>query len=288
VGLTYQAGKDPRLARAVALARKSDLAVIFAGLPEGFESEGRDRSDMNLPGGQNALIRAVAKANPNTVVVLNAGSPVNMPWLEDVAGLVEAYYPGQENGNAVAQILLGKVNPSGKLPITFPKRLEDSPASINSPYPGCREVNYGEGIFVGYRYYDIKDIEPLFPFGFGLSYTTFEYGKVKAPRTVRRGENFIVSLTVKNSGKVAGKEVVQLYVADKQSSLPRPPIELKGFAKISLLPGESRVITFTLDPRSLSFYDPQKKQWVAEPGDFEVQLGASSRDIRAKVKITLK
>ena len=157
-------------------------------MPEGFESEGQDRPDIEIPGGQNALIAAVAKANPKTVVILNAGAPVTMPWLDDVAALVEAYYPGQENGNAVANVLLGKVNPSGKLPITFPKRLEDNPAFINASYPGCREVNYGEGIFVGYRFYDKKAIEPLFPFGFGLSYTTFAYSKVKAPKRVKAGQ----------------------------------------------------------------------------------------------------
>ena len=283
----FQTSVDPRQAHAIELAKKADLVLFFAGMPEGFETEGLDRPDMEIPGGQNALIAAVGKSNPRTVVILNAGAPVTMPWLDDVAGLVEAYYPGQENGNAVANVLLGTVNPSGKLPITFPKRLEDNPAFINASYPGSREVNYGEGIFVGYRFYDKKAIEPLFPFGFGLSYTTFEYGKVKAPKKVKAGQPLEVSVTVTNTGKVAGKEIVQLYVADLQSSLPRPPKELKGFVKIELQPGESQVVTFTLDQRALSFYDPYKKQWVAEPGEFELLIGASAQDNRTKVTFEL-
>jgi beta-glucosidase len=263
------------------------MVLFFAGMPEGYETEGWDRPDIEIPGGQNELIAAVAKANPRTVVILNAGAPVTMPWLEDVAGLVEAYYPGQENGNAVANVLLGKVNPSGKLPITFPKRLEDNPAFINASYRGSREVFYGEGIFVGYRFYDKKFLEPLFPFGFGLSYTTFAYSKPKSPKKVKAGQPLEVSVTVTNTGKVAGKEIVQLYVADKSSSLPRPPKELKGFVKLELQPGESQVVGFKLDQRALSFYDPYKKQWVAEPGEFELLIGASSRDIRARTAFEL-
>jgi len=185
-------------------------------------------------------------------------------------------------------VLLGKINPSGKLPVSFPVRLEDSPAFINASYPGCREVNYGEGIFVGYRYYDKKDVAPLFPFGHGLSYTTFAYSNLKVAKKVKAGEKVKVSLTVKNTGKVAGKEVVQLYVGDPKSSLPRPPKELKGFAKVALKPGQSETVTFTLDERSLAYYDPHMRAWVAEPGEFEVLAGASSRDIRLKAKFTLE
>ena len=239
-------------------------------------------------GKQNELIAAVAAANPRTVVVLNAGAPVTMPWIDQVAAVVDAYYPGMENGNAVAAVLLGKVNPSGKLPVSFPLRLEDSPAYINASYPGCREVNYGEGIFVGYRYYDKKDVTPLFPFGHGLSYTTFEYGHLKVAKKVKAGEPVTVTLELKNTGKVAGKEVVQLYVSDLVSSLPRPSKELKGFTKVSLKPGESKMVEFTLDERSLAFYDPHKKAWVAEPGEFELLAGSSSRDIRLKVKFKLE
>ncbi len=287
LAIFYKQGEDARLARAVELARQCDMAIVFAGNPEGYESEGGDRPDMELPGGQNELIAAVAQANPRTVVVLNAGSPVSMPWIDRVAAVMEAYYPGQENGNAVTRILLGEVNPSGKLPETFPRRLEDNPAYINSSYPGAREVNYGEGIFVGYRYYDQKSVEPLFPFGHGLSYTSFEYSDLQSPKTIQQGESFQVSVTIKNTGSVAGKEVVQVYISDPQASLPRPPKELKGFAKVLLQPGETQAVTIALDPRSLSFYDPYRKSWVAEPGKFEILVGSSSRDIRARVSFEL-
>jgi beta-glucosidase len=272
--------------RAARLAAKSDVAIVFAGMPTFFESEGHDRPHMDLPGPQTELIRAVVKANPNTVVVLNAGSPVSMPWLDEVPAVLEAFYPGQEGGHALANILTGAVNPSGKLTVTFPKRLEDSPSFIN--FPGTKEVFYGEGIFVGYRYYDKKDVEPLFPFGFGLSYTTFEYSGFQVTKSVKLGEPVRISLKVKNTGKVAGKEVVQIYVADRQSSLVRPPKELKGFKKVALEPGESKVVKFSLDQRALSFYDPYQKQWVAEPGEFEVLAGSSSRDIRLKASFTLE
>ncbi len=276
---------DDRLERAVALARQSDVAIIFGGMPKGFESEGHDRPHMKLPGEQDALIAAVAAANPNTVVVLNVGSPVEMPWADDVAAIVLAYYMGQEGGHAVANVLSGAVNPSGKLPVTFPKRYEDNPTFIN--YPGTMEVLYGEGIFVGYRYYDKKDVEPLFPFGHGLSYTTFAYSDPQVPATVEAGEPVHVSVTVTNTGAVAGQEVVQVYVGDPVSSLVRPPKELKGFKKVHLEPGQSAVVEFTLDERALSFYDPYQGRWVAEPGAFNVLFGSSSRDIRAQASFTL-
>ncbi len=284
-GVAPGAGQAERIARAVELARKSDVAVIFGGMAEGYETEGGDRPHMDLPGPQAELIRAVAQANPATIVVLNCGSPVAMPWLADVPAVLEAYYPGQEAGNAVASILLGEVNPSGKLSTTFPKRLEDTPAFVN--YPGGKEVLYGEGIFVGYRYYDEKDVEPLFPFGFGLSYTTFEYSQLQAPPASKIGEPVRVSVTVKNSGTVQGKEVVQLYVGDKEASLPRPPKELKAFAKVSLQPGESSTLSFVLDQRAFAFYDPDQKQWRVEPGEFEILVGGSSRDIRARASVDL-
>lgn len=282
VGFAYtpRPEQDARFAQAVELARTSDVAVVFVGLPENFESEGDDRAHMELTGRQNELVEAVLAANPNTVVVLNAGSPVRLPWCERVPALLEAYYPGLEGGNAIAKILLGAVNPSGKLTVTFPKRLEDTPAYIN--YPGTKDVRYGEGIFVGYRYYDMRDLAPAFPFGHGLSYTRFEYSDLQIPITVAAGQPVEVKLMVKNTGLVAGKEVVQLYVRDEKSSLPRPPKELKGFAKVALAPGESRELTFTLDERALAFYQPYLKRWVAEPGQFEIQAGASSRDIRLK------
>jgi beta-glucosidase len=278
--------KDDRLARAVELARRSDVAIVCAGMPMGYDSEGHDRPDMALPGPQAELIEAVAKANEHTVVVLNCGAPVELPWIDDVPALVLAYYPGQEGGNALANILMGDVNPSAKLSVTFPKRYEDNPTYVN--YPGGREVRYGEGIFVGYRYYDQKGVEPLFPFGFGLSYTTFAYSDLRVPETVQPGESVEVSVTITNTGARAGKEVVQLYVGDKASSLVRPPKELKGFKKVSLDPGESKTADFVLDQRALSFYDPAQKQWVAEPGEFEVLVGSSSRDIRLRGAFTLE
>lgn len=276
---------DDRMARAVALASQSDVAIVFAGMPTGYESEGRDRPNMDLPGPQTELIEAVAQANPNTIVVLNAGAPVTMPWLDRVPAVLEAYYPGMEGGNAIANILLGTVNPSGKLPVTFPKRYEDNPTYGN--YPGTRRVYYGEGIFVGYRYYDHKGVEPLFPFGFGLSYTTFAYSGLRVPKTAAIGKPIKVSVRVKNTGERAGKEVVQVYVSDRASSLPRPPKELKGFAKVALQPGESKVVEFVLDERAFAFYDPYEKQWVVEPGEFEILVGSSSRDIQARATVNL-
>ncbi len=287
IGLTFDPGADPRLARAVELARRSEAALVFAGYPDAYESEGTDRPDIDLMGRQDELIAAVAAVNPRTVVVLNTGAPVRMPWLDRVAAVVQAYYPGLENGNAVASVLLGQVNPSGKLTVTYPVRIEDSPAYINSSYPECREVVYGEGVFVGYRYFDKKDVKPLFPFGHGLSYTTFAYSGLQLPGKVKAGERFKVALKVKNTGKVAGKEVVQLYVADTRSALPRPPQELKGFAKVALGPGQTKTVSFSLDERSLAYYDPARKGWVAEPGEFEVRIGSSSRDIRLAGKFVL-
>ncbi|MFZ6029102.1 MAG: glycoside hydrolase family 3 C-terminal domain-containing protein [Chloroflexota bacterium] len=291
--ILYKPGEDPRPARAIAAAQKADLVLAFVGYQEGFESEGWDRPTIELPGGQNELLAAVAAVNPRTVVVLNAGAPVAMPWVDAVASIVEAYYPGQENGNAVASILLGETNPSGKLPITFPKKIEDNPAFINVSHPGCRAVSYGEGIFVGYRYYDKKAVEPLFPFGHGLSYTTFEYRSASEVQRASKdaldaGETIAISLTVENTGRVAGQEVVQLYVADPESSLPRPPKELKGFAKVALQPGERKVVTFELDQRSFAFYDPYQKAWVAETGEYEILFASSSRDVRAKVTVALE
>lgn len=288
LSLSYPAGKDGRLQKAVTLAKQSDIVLLFVGMPEGFETEGWDRANMKLPGRQDELIYNVAMANRKTVVVFNAGAPVEMPWIDEVSTLIEAYYPGQENGNAIARVLLGEVNPSGKLPVTFPIRLEDSPAHINSAYPGAREVKYGEGIFVGYRYFDAKGIVPSFPFGYGLSYTTFEYTNLVVKSSDMPGILAEANVTVKNSGKLAGKEVVQLYIHDLQSALPRPPKELKGFIKVPLQPGESKTLTFNLDERAFAYYDPCQMKWVAEAGDFEVLVGASSKDIRQKTIYQLK
>ena len=286
VGMAYRPDPDNRIQQAAELAARSDVAIIYAGYPENFETEGVDRPHMELTGAQNELIAAVAAANPKTIVVLNVGSPVAMPWANDVAAIVLAYYPGMDGAISLTNILCGEVNPSGKLTVTYPQALKDTPAFNN--YPGARNVIYGEGIFVGYRHYDYREIEPLFPFGHGLSYTTFQYSEWTMPEVMKRGEAAKVYMKVKNTGAVAGKEVVQLYVSDKQASLQRPVKELKGFAKVALQPGEEKTVTFELNERALAYFDPDQKAWVAEPGEFEVLIGSSSRDIRVKAKFTLK
>ncbi|MDP2920364.1 MAG: glycoside hydrolase family 3 C-terminal domain-containing protein [Dehalococcoidia bacterium] len=268
--------------RAVKAAAAADVAIVFAGLNEEWEGEGFDRQDMELPMRQNELIEKVGEVNPNTVVVLNCGSPLAIVrWLDKVAGVVEMWFGGQECGNAIADVLFGTVNPSGRLPMSFPKRLEDNPAYIN--YPGENgKVLYGEGIFVGYRYYDKKKIEPLFPFGYGLSYATFEYGKLRLKKkTGVAGNRVLASVDIKNTSKRAGRETVQFYVSDVKSSLVRPVQELKAFSKVLLRPDETKTVTVTLDERSFSFYDPGKKDWIMEPGEFRIRAGSSSRDIRA-------
>jgi beta-glucosidase len=289
LGCTLRArlSADP-IADAAALATRSDVAIVFAGLTHEWESEGFDRPDMELPGEQVKLIEQVAAANPNTVVVINAGSPISMNWLDKVAAVVWAWYPGQECGNAIADVLFGDVNPSGKLPTTFPKRLQDNPAYIN--YPGENgKVYYGEGLFVGYRYYDKKDIAPLFPFGYGLSYTTFAYCNLTLDATeYGAGDVIRIGVDVQNTGNRAGKEIVQVYVRDVKSRLVRPEKELKAFAKVELGPGETKTIAFTLDEEALSYYDPAVRRWGAEAGEFEVLVGASSRDIRLTARFNFK
>ena len=263
--------------QAASLAGKADVAIVFAGLGSEWESEGFDRPDMELPGRQAVLIERVAAANPQTVVVLNTGSPVQMNWLDRVAAVVQAWYIGQETGSAIADVLFGDVNPSGRLPASWPKRLQDNPAYLN--YPGENgQVLYGEGLFVGYRYYDKKGIEPLFPFGYGLSYSSFEYRNLMLSEgekgTVR------VSVEIKNVGKLAGSETVQVYVCDLQSRLVRPVKELKAFAKVFLEAGEDKSIAIDLDEQAWAYYDPEFKRWVAEPGEFQILVGGSSREIR--------
>lgn len=275
------------IARAAALAARSDVALVFAGLSSEWDSEGFDRADLDLPGGQNELIAQVAAANPNTIVVLNAGSAVTMPWLDQVAAVLFAWYPGQEAGNAIADVLFGEVNPSGKLPQTFPVRLEDNPTYGNFPGENGK-VYYGERLFAGYRYYDLKGIAPLFPFGFGLSYTTFAYGDLhlSAPQ-IEPGDTLTVSVPVTNSGSVAGQEVVQLYISDPEARLQRPAQELKAFTKVALQPGETQTVTLTLDRAALAYFDDRAHAWVAEAGTFTVSVGASSRDIRAQANFEL-
>jgi beta-glucosidase len=279
---------EDALERAVARAASCDAAVVIVGLNADWETEGRDRLDMELPGRQAELVERVAAANPRTVVVVNAGAPVRMDWIDRVPAALQLWYPGQECGNALADLLFGDVNPSGKLPQTFPKRLEDTPAYRY--YPGANgKVVYGEGVFVGYRHYDARAIEPRFPFGHGLSYTLFEYADLRvSPLETGPGDPIEVAVDVTNAGARAGQEIVQLYVRDVEASVPRPDRELRGFAKLELQPGERRTLRFGLEPRALSFYAPEREQWVAEPGEFEVLVGSSSRDIRARASFALK
>jgi beta-glucosidase len=272
---------------AVQAAGKADAAIIFVGRSPKIESEDFDMKTLDLPAGQDDLIAAVAKANKHTIVVLNAGGPVIMSkWLAQVPALVDMWYGGQEGGNAIADVLFGDVNPSGKLPVSFVKEWKDSPAYGH--YPGVNlHVEYAEGIYVGYRYFDTKKVEPLFPFGYGLSYTKFEYSDLKVS-PASAGKQVEVSLQLRNSGDRAGAEVVELYVHDGHSSVDRPVQELKGFRRVALKPGEKTTVNFTLDRAAFSFYSDAKKDWVAEPGTFDVLVGASSRDIRAKAAFMLK
>lgn len=274
--------------QAVALAAAADVALLFVGLSGEWDTEGLDRPHIDLVGRQNELVARVAAANPRTVVVLQSGGPLAMPWLADVAAVLQAWYPGQECGNAIADVLFGAVNPAGRLPQTFPARLEDNPAFLNYPGENGR-VLYGEGLFVGYRYYDAKRIAPLFPFGFGLSYTSFAYGPARlSAERLAPGATLTVEIDVTNSGARAGAEVVQLYVRDPRARLARPPKELKGFARVALAPGETRAVALTLDMRALAYYDDARTAWVAEAGLFEVLVGASALDIRAQASFTLE
>ncbi len=269
-------------------AVQADVAVIFAGLPEHYESEGYDRQHMRMPESHCALIEAVAQVQPNVVVVLSNGSPVEMPWLDKAKGVLEAYLGGQAMGGAIADLLFGDANPSGKLAETFPKELSHNPSYLNFPGEEDR-VEYREGIFVGYRYYDKKNIEPLFPFGYGLSYTTFEYSNLNiSKKEILDTETVTVSVKVKNIGEMTGKEVVQLYIRDIESSVIRPEKELKGFEKIELKPGEEKTVVFELDKRAFAYYNVDIGDWHVETGEFEILIGKSSRDIALKDKIIVK
>lgn len=272
---------------AAAVAADADFALVMAGLPLSYESEGIDRTHIDLPPSHNKLISAVAKVQPNTAIILTNGSAIAMPWIDQVSAVLETWLGGQAGAGAIADAVFGKVNPSGKLAETFPVRLEDTPAYLN--FPGeDGQVIYGERMFVGYRYYDKRNIEPLFPFGHGLSYTEFAYSDLKLSATELTDKDQLqVSLTVSNTGKVTGKEVIQLYVADPESSVQRPPKELKAFDKIELKPGESKEVSFTLNKRDFSYYSKVYNRWLAESGKFEILIGSSSRDIRLQGGLTL-
>lgn len=260
-------------------AGEADAVIIFAGLPDRYESEGFDRKHLHMPSNQNQLIEAIAAVQSNVVVVLMNGSPIEMPWVGRVKSILEAYLGGQATGGAIADLLFGEVNPSGKLTETFPMKLSDNPSFLFFPGEGNR-AEYREGIFVGYRYYDAKEVKPLFPFGHGLSYTTFEYSNLVIDHTtIKDTESINVQVTIQNAGSRAGKEIAQLYVRDVESTVIRPVKELKGFAKVELQPGEKKTVTMTLDKRSFAYYNVDLKDWHVESGDFEILIGRSCEDI---------
>ncbi len=284
--------EEELIREAVEAARTADAVIFIGGLNKSDhqDAEGADRLSMDLPYAQNRVIEALAEANDRLAVVLVSGNAVAMPWVERVPAIVEAWYLGSEAGNALADVLFGDVTPSGKLPFTFPVRLEDCPAHAGGArFPNDGKTFYSEGIFVGYRGYEHNGTPVLFPFGHGLSYTTFDYSDVRVDRRTMKQEGTVaVSVDVTNTGSRAGAEVVQLYIADSESSLPRPNKELKGFEKVVLQPGERATVTFTIDRSALCFYDDRCGEWVAEKGEFEALVGASSADIRGRVKFSLK
>lgn len=276
---------ETELAAAVEAARSADIAVIFAGLPDSFESEGYDRTNMGMPECQNKVIAEVAKVQPNTVVVLHNGSPVETPWADDVAAVLEMYLGGQGVGEACDRLLYGEVNPSGRLPETFPYRLQDNPSYLNFPGDG-KDVNYAEDIYVGYRYYEAKELPVRWAFGHGMSYTDFAYSNMKLSSDSLTDEGTVtVTVDVTNTGKVPGKEVVQLYVADKNGTPQRPVKELKGFTKLSLAPGETKTAELTLSARDLSFYHEELGDWYAPTGNYEILVGHASDDIRVSKEL---
>ena len=288
--VTYAQGYDVKedvidqamLNQAVETAKEADVAVIFAGLPDAFESEGYDRTHMRMPDCQNTLISEIAKVQENVVVVLHNGSPVEMPWADQVKGILEAYLCGQAVGQAEVDILFGKVNPSGKLAETIPYKLSDNPSYLNFPGDG-QKVEYKEGVFVGYRYYDTKEMPVRYPLGYGLSYTTFEYSDLQlSSDKIKDTDKLKVTLKVKNTGNRAGKEIVQLYVADKTGAASRPVKELKNFVKVELQPQEEKTVEMELDKRSFAWYNTDIHDWYAASGEYEILAAASSRDIRLK------
>jgi beta-glucosidase len=284
--LTFAAGYLPDgatnenlVAEAVKTVRSADVAIIAAGLPDAVESEGYDRKNLDLPAGHDQLIRAVAKAQPRCVVVLMNGSAVRMPWADEVPAIVEGWLGGQAGGGALADVLTGAVNPSGKLSETFPVRIEDTAAF---PFFPCidGEARYGEGIFIGYRWFDTRKIEPLFPFGHGLSYTTFAYTAIRADAMSIDDEDGVqVHVTVKNTGRRAGQEVVQLYVHERAPRVPQPTRQLRRFAKVNLAPGEEKNVTLRLERRDFAYWDVRIHDWAVQSGTFDVQVGGSSREL---------
>ena len=282
---------DPaKLQEAVEAAKNSDVAIIFAGSNRDYETEASDRRDLHLPFGQEELIKKVLAVNPKTIVVMIAGAPFDINEVsKKTSALVWSWFNGSEGGNALADVLLGKVNPSGKLPWTMPKNLIDSPAHATNSFPGGKEVNYAEGILIGYRWFDTKKIAPLYPFGFGLSYTTFAFDNAKTDKTSYAvTETITVSVDVKNTGKVDGKEVVQLYASKSDSKITRAAQELKGFQKTDVKAGGSNTITIKVPVKELAYYDVASKKWTVEPGKYTLKLGNSCRDIKKEIIVTIK
>ena len=286
------------IAEAVRVAGEADYVIFIGGLNKSAhqDCEDSDRAGLGLPYDQDKVITELVKANKNLIVINISGNAVAMPWVKEVPAILQAWFLGSEAGTAIAAVLTGDVNPSGKLPFTFPAKLEDVPAHQLGEYPGTEKVGnivnekYNEGIFVGYRWTDKqKKVKPLFPFGYGLSYTTFEYGKpVADKKTMSADDTITFTVSVKNTGTREGQEVVQLYISDKKSSLPRPVKELKGFDKVKLAPGEEKTVSFTIAKDALSFFDDAKHEWVAEPGKFEAVIAASAADIKGVVPFELK
>lgn len=286
------------IAEAVRVAGEADYVIFIGGLNKSAhqDCEDSDRAGLGLPYDQDKVITELVKANKNLIVINISGNAVAMPWVKEVPAILQAWFLGSEAGTAIAAVLTGDVNPSGKLPFTFPAKLEDVPAHQLGEYPGNEKVGnivnekYNEGIFVGYRWTDKqKKVKPLFPFGYGLSYTTFEYGKpVADKKTMSADDTITFTVSVKNTGTREGQEVVQLYISDKKSSLPRPVKELKGFDKVKLAPGEEKTVSFTITKDALSFFDDAKHEWVAEPGKFEAVIAASAADIKGVVPFELK
>ena len=294
--------KDDRSARqlieeAVRIAQSADYVIFIGGLNKSGhqDCEDTDRKGLELPYKQDKVIGALAKVNKNLIVVNISGNAVAMPWISEIPAVIQAWYLGTEAGNAIASVLVGDVNPSGKLPFTFPEKLEDVGAHQLGDYPGRQredgifDEKYNESIFVGYRWTDKQKIRPLFPFGHGLSYTTFAYGKATVNKKVMKiDEQIAITVPITNTGKRIGSEIVQLYISDLKSSLPRPIKELKGFSKIQLAPGETQEVTFLIDKQALSFFNDSRHEWVAEPGKFEAQIAASATDIKSKVTFELE
>jgi len=281
---------DPaKLQEAIEAAKNSDMAIVFAGSNRDYETEASDRRNLKLPFGQEELIKRVLEVNARTIVVIIAGAPFDIEEIgEKTDALVWSWFNGSEGGNALADVLLGKVNPSGKLPWTMPKKLEDSPAHATNSFPGDETVTYSEGILVGYRWFDTKNIEPLYPFGYGLSYTNFEFSDLKTDRESYNATDVIeVTFTLKNSGAVDGKEVTQLYISDPESQVEKAAQELKGFKKVFVKSGASENVTILLPAKELAYYDEVNKEWLVEPGIYNIKIGNSSRAIKAEVSITL-